>query len=214
MTGNPSYPFTYTQLYRHFDKKGTLLYVGIAVCSFERLKCHRFTHKQWFRRIASITIEHYRTVKTARAAELEAIRTEAPLFNKCAVALVAKRERRKVTRTDRFTLSDRSVKTADMKNKKQIKKASRKVSNPKLAKAKAAIKAAGKAAVSTIKSEFKKKDGDLLNFRAPEIERKAFKAKAKKFAHGNMSAWLRFAGAHFTPKSVPKNLGVVQPISR
>lgn len=102
-----------------------------------------------------------------------------------------------------------------MKNKKQIKKASRKVSNPKLAKAKAAIKAAGKAAVSTIKSEFKKKkDGDLLNFRAPEIERKAFKEKAKKFANGNMSAWLRFAGAHFNPKKVPKNLGVVQPSFR
>ena len=79
------------QLYRHFDKNGTLLYIGITTDVLDRTLAHRQT--KWFRRMSYITVEHFRTLKAARVAELRALRTEAPAFNKCAYALRSKRER-------------------------------------------------------------------------------------------------------------------------
>ena len=78
------------QLYRHYDKDGALLYVGIAYCAFERLKYHRITAR-WFKQISKITIEHFRGRGAARRAERKAIETENPRFNECALALKARR---------------------------------------------------------------------------------------------------------------------------
>lgn len=66
-----------TQLYRHFDIAGKLLYVGISYDFLKR------SHKgsKWFYRITTITIEHYETRELALQAETAAIITEKPLFN-------------------------------------------------------------------------------------------------------------------------------------
>src|SRR3990167_3888832 len=69
------------QLYRHYDASGTLLYVGIALCSVERLVQHR-SGAEWFGQIATIRIEHFETEDIAREAEAKAIRKERPIFNK------------------------------------------------------------------------------------------------------------------------------------
>ena len=90
-----------------------------------------------------------------------------------------------------------------MKNKKQIKKT---VNNP--------VKTVAAKAFKVVKKAKRASSEALINFRAPKEERRVFQANAKKFAKGNMSAWLRYAGANFTPKDVPKDLGLVRPSSR
>ncbi len=69
------------QMYRHYDKEGNLLYVGISSNHLQRLT----THKQisgWFKLIARIEIQHFKTREEARWAEHIAIKTEFPIFNK------------------------------------------------------------------------------------------------------------------------------------
>lgn len=44
-------------------------------------------------------------------------------------------------------------------------------------------------------------DKKLINFKATEEEEKAILANAKKYAGGNMSAWIRFASQNFIPKA-------------
>lgn len=39
----------------------------------------------------------------------------------------------------------------------------------------------------------------LLNLKVTERDRKAFNARAKEYANGNVSAWLRMAGINFRP---------------
>jgi len=47
------------------------------------------------------------------------------------------------------------------------------------------------------------KDLTLLNLKISSKDRRRLVAMAKKYAGGNLSAWLRFAGAHYVPpKSV------------
>ena len=69
-----------TALYRHWDKDGTLLYVGISLSALARLGQHA-EHAHWFKSIASVTIEHFETRADALAAERTAIRSEEPLHN-------------------------------------------------------------------------------------------------------------------------------------
>src|SRR5688572_17357580 len=69
------------QLYRHFDSAGALLYVGIALCSIQRLGQHKLG-AAWFQRIATVRIEHYPDVRSALRAEVKAIREERPIFNR------------------------------------------------------------------------------------------------------------------------------------
>lgn len=69
-----------TDLYRHFDKAGKLLYVGISLSTSVRLLQHR-NNSQWFNEIATITIEKFEDRKSAAKAEKEAIRSEAPRYN-------------------------------------------------------------------------------------------------------------------------------------
>lgn len=50
----------------------------------------------------------------------------------------------------------------------------------------------------------KKKPKDpttLRNFKTTDAEWKEIKAKAKRFARGNVSNWLRYAGMNFTPRA-------------
>lgn len=70
-----------TELYRHFDAAGKLLYVGISLSTAVRLASHK-TNSRWARQIASITIERFPTRAAALAAERAAIETEHPVYNK------------------------------------------------------------------------------------------------------------------------------------
>ncbi|MBV8664654.1 MAG: helix-turn-helix domain-containing protein [Hyphomicrobiales bacterium] len=69
-----------TQLYRHFDAEGRLLYVGISLAALTRLAQHK-ERSHWFAAIATVTIETFATREDAIQAETLAIQTEAPRFN-------------------------------------------------------------------------------------------------------------------------------------
>lgn len=69
-----------TELYRHFDAKGVLLYVGISLSTANRLGQHRCV-SPWSKRVTSITIERYPNRKAALDAERNAIQSEGPLYN-------------------------------------------------------------------------------------------------------------------------------------
>ena len=66
-----------TELYRHFDPNGALLYVGISLSAIERLRQHRAT-SDWFDQIARVDIEMFPSRKEAVAAERHAVKTEGP----------------------------------------------------------------------------------------------------------------------------------------
>lgn len=68
------------ELYRHFDDKGELLYVGISLSTVTRLIGHK-SFSQWFNNIALITVERFVDRKTALKAERLAIERERPKFN-------------------------------------------------------------------------------------------------------------------------------------
>lgn len=69
-----------TQLYRHWDESGTLLYVGISYSSLKRLRQHEKTAR-WFKLVKSVTIEQFSNRKEAEIAEMVAIKSEKPLYN-------------------------------------------------------------------------------------------------------------------------------------
>lgn len=70
-----------TDLYRHFDADGELLYVGISLSAIGRLSQHKST-AHWADKIASVTVESFSTREQAVEAERIAIETEQPLHNK------------------------------------------------------------------------------------------------------------------------------------
>ena len=70
-----------TTVYRHFDKDGELLYVGISMSFLHRQVAHRRV-KSWFDQIATITLTHYPSRREALDAETLAIRTESPKYNR------------------------------------------------------------------------------------------------------------------------------------
>jgi hypothetical protein len=69
------------ELYRCFAEDGSLLYVGISVSAASRMGQHK-GYSGWWRLVARIEVEHYQTRTAAREAELEAIRTESPAYNR------------------------------------------------------------------------------------------------------------------------------------
>lgn len=69
-----------TCLYRHFDRSGTLLYVGISLSAAVRLSQHSAT-ASWFRDIARMEIEWFPDRTAALRAERHAIKTEGPIHN-------------------------------------------------------------------------------------------------------------------------------------
>lgn len=69
-----------TQLYRHYDAEGRLLYVGISLSAVVRLQKHNFD-AHWSRNIARMDIEHFPSRDAALEAESMAIQSEKPLHN-------------------------------------------------------------------------------------------------------------------------------------
>lgn len=67
-------------LYRHFDAAGVLLYVGITVDVHVRTRTHAKL-AEWAPQAAAGTVTWYPSEAAARAAELEAIKSERPLWN-------------------------------------------------------------------------------------------------------------------------------------
>ena len=67
-------------LYRHWDKYGNLIYVGISKDPYLRLRGHKHKSK-WFCEIKNISIEWFDSKRLAQKAEIYAIKTEHPKFN-------------------------------------------------------------------------------------------------------------------------------------
>jgi len=70
-----------TQLYRHFDAEGQLLYVGISLQSMKRLAEHK-NNSDWFDEITRVDIEHFSDRNAAMDAERKAVQEEKPKYNK------------------------------------------------------------------------------------------------------------------------------------
>ena len=69
-----------TELYRHFDAEGTLLYVGVSLSAVHRLGQHK-DHSHWFKTIARVEVERFETREQALQAERRAILAENPRHN-------------------------------------------------------------------------------------------------------------------------------------
>jgi predicted GIY-YIG superfamily endonuclease len=67
-------------LYRFYDTRGHLVYVGITNHLGRRLTQHNTT-KPWWTDVTRITVEHFTERDTAEAAEIAAIRRERPERN-------------------------------------------------------------------------------------------------------------------------------------
>jgi excinuclease UvrABC nuclease subunit len=67
-------------LYRHFDKDGNLLYVGISMSVLNRIVQHERNSK-WFPNLGHITIQEFGSRSLAEKAERIAIKTEKPPYN-------------------------------------------------------------------------------------------------------------------------------------
>lgn len=69
-----------TDLYRHFDADGNLLYVGISLSAFERFRQHKRT-SSWASKAVRMEMERFPSRDEALAAEAVVIRSEKPMFN-------------------------------------------------------------------------------------------------------------------------------------
>ena len=67
-------------LYRHFDERDNLLYVGVSLSTIQRLSQHK-NHSHWFNNISKVTIEQFPTREEVLEAERIAIEKEEPLHN-------------------------------------------------------------------------------------------------------------------------------------
>ncbi|MFF0409153.1 hypothetical protein ACFYUY_01790 [Kitasatospora sp. NPDC004745] len=76
----PGY-FPETALYRFFDARKRLLYVGVSGQLRERWPKHR-RKAPWWSEADFVSVEHWSTEVDALAAERAAIAAEQPLFNK------------------------------------------------------------------------------------------------------------------------------------
>jgi excinuclease UvrABC nuclease subunit len=71
-----------TTVYRFRDADGRLLYVGIAEDPEQRILAGHVNGSRWIRHAASIELALHADRPAARAAELLAIKTENPVFNR------------------------------------------------------------------------------------------------------------------------------------
>jgi predicted GIY-YIG superfamily endonuclease len=69
-----------TALYRLFDARGALLYVGVTGDPTRRFRDHR-TKKDWWQEVARHSVEWFESEWRALQAEVQAIATEAPRHN-------------------------------------------------------------------------------------------------------------------------------------
>lgn len=67
-------------LYRHYDKGGNLLYVGVTNNFARRIKEHS-KFSSWFSDVSNVTLEHFDDRETLLQAEKTAIQSERPIFN-------------------------------------------------------------------------------------------------------------------------------------
>lgn len=71
------------EVYRLYDGADRLLYVGYSGNLVERLRKHSHRNGQpWWPSVAYCTVERFPTQSDALAAEVEAIKAEAPAHNK------------------------------------------------------------------------------------------------------------------------------------
>ena len=70
-----------TDLYRYFDNKGQLLYVGISFSAIVRASQHK-ANSNWFDFVSHMTVEKFNSREDASKAEIEAIQSEKPIHNK------------------------------------------------------------------------------------------------------------------------------------
>src|SRR3990172_9525573 len=73
-------------LYRHYDRNGILLYVGVSLSTLNRLKQHE-DNAHWFNDIVDIKIERCDSRQRALELERTAINKENPLHNRKRPAL-------------------------------------------------------------------------------------------------------------------------------
>lgn len=69
-------------VYRCFDTKGELLYVGCSINPDQRLWEHGYFRSWWADRIARVTLESFPDQAAGLAAEKRAIQTEHPIHNR------------------------------------------------------------------------------------------------------------------------------------
>lgn len=67
-------------VYRAFDVKGRLLYVGLSTDVPQRFHQHA-TSSLWWGQAERVDLTHYATLEEARSAELAAIKAEVPAYN-------------------------------------------------------------------------------------------------------------------------------------
>jgi hypothetical protein len=67
-------------LYRYYDDRGGLLYVGISISAVLRLLSHK-SRAPWYEEICTVKIARYATREEVRAAERDAILNESPQHN-------------------------------------------------------------------------------------------------------------------------------------
>jgi len=70
-----------TSLYRVYNKKNVLLYVGISKSIMNRLSQHR-RDKPWWVEVSTIRVQHFSSRVKAEDLEQKAIKKEKPLYNK------------------------------------------------------------------------------------------------------------------------------------
>ncbi|MBJ7591525.1 GIY-YIG nuclease family protein [Aeromonas veronii] len=69
-----------TELYRHFDGEGRLLYIGVSLSAARRLSQHMYK-SEWAADITDIKVERFPTRQEALDAERNAIINEKPIWN-------------------------------------------------------------------------------------------------------------------------------------
>jgi len=70
-----------TNLYRHFNAAGELLYVGISLHAMQRMRHHE-ANSHWFDDVETMKVETFDDRRSAMRAERDAIKSECPKFNK------------------------------------------------------------------------------------------------------------------------------------
>jgi predicted GIY-YIG superfamily endonuclease len=105
------------QLYRCYDARQVLLYIGISLRTLRRLSEHR-RRAQWWQSTAHVTIENFDTWEQARAAEKTAIMAEHPQHNLADVPLIMVDDRELTVAHLRRQLSDLETEIAH--NRREI----------------------------------------------------------------------------------------------
>ena len=83
------------RLYRYYDARNTLLYVGISGALAARDSGH-ISKSKWMQFTARSTVERHKTLESVKKAERSAIRAERPIFNKAYNSTPEAKERLRV----------------------------------------------------------------------------------------------------------------------